>query len=68
MDIQSGDVLHGDRHGVQTIPFEIAANVPAAAQRLKDEELEIIRLSQSDAFTVKKLRSMVDALRLKRKT
>lgn len=67
MDIQSGDVLHGDRHGVQTIPFEIAANVPAAAQRLKDEELEIIRLSQSDAFTVKKLRSMVDALRLKRK-
>jgi regulator of RNase E activity RraA len=67
VDIQSGDVLHGDRHGVQTVPFEIAAKVPAVAQRLRDEEQEIIRLSQSDAFSVEKLRSMVDALRLKRK-
>jgi len=67
MEIHSGDVLHGDRHGVQTVPLPIAPEIPAVAHRMRAEEQEIIRLSQSNAFTVEKLRSMVDALRAKRK-
>ena len=68
MEVRSGDVLHGDRHGVQTVPFQIAPGIPAVAKRMKDEEQEIIRLSQSSDFSVEKLRSMVDALRAKRKS
>ena len=67
MEVRSGDLLHGDRHGVQTIPLQIAANIPAVARRMKDEEQEIIRLSQSGDFSVEKLRSIVNALRAKRK-
>jgi 4-hydroxy-4-methyl-2-oxoglutarate aldolase len=67
LEVRSGDVLHGDRHGVQTVPFQIAPNIPAVAKRMKDEEQEIIRLSQSGDFSVEKLRSMVNALRVKRK-
>ena len=67
MEVRSGDVLHGDRNGVQTVPLEIAPKVSAVAHRMKDEEQEIIRLSQSSDFSVEKLRSVVDALRLKRR-
>jgi 4-hydroxy-4-methyl-2-oxoglutarate aldolase len=67
MQVRPGDLLHGDRHGVQTIPIEIAQKIPAVAQRMNGEEREIIELCQSAGFTLEKLRSNVDALRLKRK-
>jgi 4-hydroxy-4-methyl-2-oxoglutarate aldolase len=67
MHVQPGDLLHGDRHGVQTIPLEIAQKVPAVVRRMNKEEQEIIKLCQSSAFTLERLRSDVDALRIKRK-
>ena len=67
MQVRPGDLLHGDRHGVQTVPIEIAQKVPPVVRRMKGEELEIIELCQSGAFTLEKLRSAVDALRIKRK-
>jgi regulator of RNase E activity RraA len=67
MEVRSGDILHGDRHGVQTIPLQIAPSIPAVVQRMRDEELEIVRLAQSDDFSVEKLRTIVEAIRAKRK-
>ncbi len=31
LKIQSGDLLHGDLHGVQSIPLDIAGQIPPAA-------------------------------------
>ena len=67
MHVRPGDLLHGDRHGIQTVPIEIAQKIPAVAQRMKGEEREIIEFCQSGAFTLEKLRSDVAALRIKRK-
>jgi regulator of RNase E activity RraA len=67
MPIRPGDLLHGDRHGIQTIPIEIAGEVPNVAKRLLDEEREITDLSSSSSFTVETFRSAVAALRAKRK-
>jgi 4-hydroxy-4-methyl-2-oxoglutarate aldolase len=67
MHVRPGDLLHGDRHGVQTVPMEIAQKIPAVAKRMSGEEREIIELCQSGAFSMEKLRSDVDALRMKRK-
>jgi 4-hydroxy-4-methyl-2-oxoglutarate aldolase len=67
MEVQSGEVLHGDWHGVQTVPFQIAPEIHAVVQRMRDEEREFILLAQSGDFSVEKLRSIVDALRAKRK-
>jgi 4-hydroxy-4-methyl-2-oxoglutarate aldolase len=67
MQVRPGDLLHGDRHGVQTIPIEIAQKIPAVAQRMNGEEGEIIKFCQSGAFTLEKLHADVDALRIKRK-
>jgi len=67
MQVRPGDLMHGDRHGVQTVPMEIAQKVPPVVRRMKGEEQEIIELCQSGAFTLEKLRLAVDALRIKRK-
>jgi 4-hydroxy-4-methyl-2-oxoglutarate aldolase len=67
MLVRPGDLLHGDRHGVQTVPLEIAQNIPDVAQKMVEEEREIIELCQSDGFTLEKLHSEVAALTAKRK-
>jgi 4-hydroxy-4-methyl-2-oxoglutarate aldolase len=55
MEIQPGDLLHGDRHGVLTVPSEIAAAVPAVAAGLQRAEQEVIDFCRSSAFSVAEL-------------
>ena len=65
--VRPGDLLHGDLHGIQTVPMEIAGKVSGVAQRMIEEELEIIERCDSADFTVEKLRAEVAALAAKRK-
>ena len=67
MQVRPGDLLHGDRHGVQTIPLEIAQRIPEVAKDMLNQEREIIELCQADGFTLEKLRLAVAALAAKRK-
>lgn len=57
--IQSGDLLHGDRHGVQSIPLDVAAKIPSVAAELASQEQAIIDLCRSPAFSLEKLRAAV---------
>ena len=59
LKIQSGDLLHGDLHGVQSIPSDIAAKVPAAAAAIIAREQEIITLCRSKDFSLEKLRALI---------
>ena len=59
--IQSGDLLHGDLHGVQSVPMAIAPLIPATAQRLRAREQTLIALCRSADFTVEKLRALLAA-------
>jgi 4-hydroxy-4-methyl-2-oxoglutarate aldolase len=67
MEVQPGDLIHGDRHVVQTVPLEIARKIPAVAREMIEEEQQIIRLCQSPDFTLEQLRIDVGALRERRK-
>jgi regulator of RNase E activity RraA len=67
MQVRPGDLIHGDRHGVQTIPLEIADEIPAVAQEMTAQEGEIIRLCQSPGFTLETLRATVKVLGEKRR-
>ena len=67
MHVQPGDLIHGDRHGVQTIPNEIAHKIPVVAREMIEQEQEIIELCRSANFTVEHLRAQVNALGEKRK-
>jgi 4-hydroxy-4-methyl-2-oxoglutarate aldolase len=55
MEVRPGDLLHGDRHGVLTVPAEVAAKVPSAAKKLQQVEQKIIEFCRSKDFSVAKL-------------
>lgn len=59
LKIQSGDLLHGDLHGVQSIPLDIAGQIPPVAERITAKEQELIALCQSKDFSIEKLRAAV---------
>lgn len=55
MEVRPGDLLHGDRHGLITIPQQIAAAVPAVATGLQDAEQKVIEFCRSGSFSVEAL-------------
>jgi regulator of RNase E activity RraA len=59
LTIRSGDLLHGDLHGVQTVPLAIAAQIPAVAAQIVAREQALIALCRSPDFTLEKLRAAV---------
>ena len=46
VEVRPGDLLHGDRHGVLTVPKEIVSEIPAVAARLEQAERRSNRLLQ----------------------
>lgn len=63
LKIESGNLLHGDLHGVQCIPMEIAAEIPAVAARLAAKEQALIALCRSPDFSLDKLRAAINSER-----
>jgi regulator of RNase E activity RraA len=59
LKIKSGDLIHGDLHGFQTISLDNAGEIPAIAARIKEKERPIIELCQSAEFSIEKLRAAV---------
>lgn len=59
LKIKSGDLLHGDLHGVQSIPADLAEKIPAVAATITAREQELIALCQSENFSLEKLRAAV---------
>jgi len=59
LKIVSGDLLHGDLHGLQTVPLNLAPQIPAAAARIAEQERALIALCQSPDFSLDKLRAAI---------
>lgn len=59
LKINSGDLLHGDQHGFQIVPLDLAAQIPAVAARIKERERAIISLCQAPEFSLETLRAAV---------
>jgi len=62
LEVHPGNLLHGDRHGLLTVPKEIAAEVPAVAIRLQQAEQKVIDLCGSQEFSIDKLRQALKSL------
>jgi len=54
--VKPGDLIMGDKHGVISIPHDIARDVPRAAQMMEDWERPIINYCQSKDFTAEGLK------------
>jgi regulator of RNase E activity RraA len=50
LTVRPGDLLHADMHGVLTIPAEIAAQLPAAADAIVAREQRLLAWVRSPAF------------------
>jgi regulator of RNase E activity RraA len=59
LEIRPGDLIHGDRHGVQTIPLEIAARIPAAADEIVLRRKRLIGVCCSTEFSIDRLREAI---------
>jgi len=62
LSIRSGDLLYADCHGVLSIPIEIAAEIPRAADKIARERRSIVDLCRSPEFSLEKLRKQVQQL------
>ena len=59
MEVHTGSLLHGDQHGVLTIPNEIAAEVPNVAAKLQRCEKAVVEFCQSSDFSIAKLSELM---------
>jgi 4-hydroxy-4-methyl-2-oxoglutarate aldolase len=59
LKVNSGDLLHGDLHGVQTIPVEIAEKIPPVAEEITKRQNTLIELCQSKNFSLERLRAAI---------
>jgi len=55
--VKPGDLIMGDKHGVISIPLEIARDVPKAAQLVEDWERPVINFCKSKEFSVEGLKA-----------
>jgi 4-hydroxy-4-methyl-2-oxoglutarate aldolase len=62
LTVASGDILHGDRHGLVSIPPEILPQIPEAAQRMLAAERQVIAACQSPQLSLDQLRTIVRPL------
>lgn len=60
--ISSGDLLHGDRHGVINIPLSIAAELPEEASRILAEEHDLVEFCRSPQFSLRELEKRIRAM------
>ena len=59
LTIESGTLLHGDLHGVQSVPLSIVPEIPAVAARIAARERALIALCRSKKFSIENLRRAV---------
>ena len=55
LKILPGDLIHGDRNGVHTIPLSIASEIPEVAARIVCEERQLIEFCRSSGFSLRGL-------------
>ncbi len=59
LQVRSGDLIHGDCHGVQTIPLEVADKVPTVARDIRQRRQQLTGLRRSTDFSLEKLRQSI---------
>jgi len=60
LEVRPGDLLHGDQHGVISIPLEIAREIPKAAERIEAYERRIIDFARSADVSAEGLRKLME--------
>ena len=59
LQVSSGDLIAGDRHGVLSIPLSVAADVPDIAADIRRCEHELVKFCQSPEFSLQDLAARI---------
>ena len=59
LTVRSGDLLHGDLHGVQTIPADLVPTLPETAAKIAARERALIAVARTPHITLEQLRAVV---------
>lgn len=57
MTVQSGDLIHADKHGAVVVPLAVADKIPAAAELIGKREAVILDAARADGFSIEKLKA-----------
>lgn len=63
LPIATGDLLHGDRHGLLSIPPDIVPDIPARVERMAAQERRLLDICRSASFSIEALRDEIGKLR-----
>jgi regulator of RNase E activity RraA len=55
LKIATGDVLHGDEHGLQSVPLQVAAELPDRVAQVRERESRLLEFCRSDDFRMEGL-------------
>ena len=59
LEIKTGDLLHGDLHGVVRVPPNLAARIAPAVAEARGKEAEIAAYCKSPGFSLEELRALL---------
>jgi 4-hydroxy-4-methyl-2-oxoglutarate aldolase len=62
LHISSGDLLHGDLHGVQMIPLGAAAELPVIAEKVLRDDRELAELTCRQDFSMETLAARLEGV------
>jgi len=62
--ILPGDLVHGDLHGVQTIPIDVAHQLPAIVESIDRQERELFAFCRSSDFSADALGELCERMQI----
>ena len=65
LQIKPGDLLHGDQHGIVSIPFSVVEEVPKVAAEMLETEKELIDFCSSPDFSFQQLSEKIQSVSAK---
>lgn len=68
MVVKPGDLLHGDQHGIHSIPKSIASEIPGVAAQILRSEEQLKDFCRSPRFSIEELSNEIHRLSKKFKT
>jgi regulator of RNase E activity RraA len=57
--VDPGDLILGDRHGVLTVPKQVAPEIPTRAESIARRERRVIEYCKSEGFSLEALRKVI---------
>ena len=57
LDINPGDLLHGDESGLVNVPLDIAQSVAEQAKLVREEEAEVVELLHKPSLTIEEIKA-----------